>query len=177
LPGPKGPDDRDVGVARETSDVLADVLRDAARLLPLPPVPVREALRAIYREARPVIPEEADLRADTRHAGELVGVRGPDVVGASLGWSVTYVAGDNELVVDLVPVDGGHVECDVQLFGTDADLCWLTLVGPVERRAFVDRFGRAPLGTIAPGIYRLTARGPSFTMTASISVEEHGVHE
>lgn len=91
-------------------------LEGAAGHLPLPPVPpdVSRRLRDAFRGSLLAIP--AELLSDSRHSNALVGTRG------SVDWSMSYRAGDLDVVLDLVP-RGTDVRVGGQLLGptTSAD--------------------------------------------------------
>ena len=76
-----------------------DEVERVAADLPLPMVPptASQRMRNAFHTALPIV--SAELIADTRSSGRLVGTRG----GGASAWTMSYRAGDCDIVVDVVP--------------------------------------------------------------------------
>lgn len=126
----------------------------AARRLPLHDVPddVSQRLRGIYRDALPVIP--ADLIDDTRQDALLAGTRG----GVGSAWTMSYRAGECDIVLDLVPrrrVVGlaGQLLCPEP---TPDTILRVFREDELVTAASTDDFGQFDLGELLRGKYDVT---------------------
>lgn len=144
--------------AGELPEWLESVLRASERLpLAEVPAPVSQRLRRMMDP--PVLAEhhELELVHDSRGDRQLVGVRGADSI---RGWTLWYASPRADLIVDVLPVDGGQ-------FALEGQVLMHAAVGPVAFRAHLrgpvdvdtssDWLGRFELGAVPDGRYALHA--------------------
>lgn len=146
-----------------------DRLAAAARHLPLPSVPTElgRQLRQTFHISLPLL---AELEIDTRDELSLVGVRGR----SATAWTMTYRAGDGDVVLDLVPTSDrvrvrGHLlhpaaspDAPVRVFRAD------DLVAATQ----TDRFGQFDLGELPTEVHTVTVSVGSRVVELVVDLRE-----
>lgn len=147
----------------------AEVARAAADL-PLPMVPPRasQRMRNAFHTALPTIP--ADLIADTRHSDQLVGTRG----GGASAWTMSYRAGDCDIVVDVVPQRSAF-KVTGQLLCPDPTSDSLIRVlnrGHLLAATSTDEHGQFDLGEVAPAEYIVSATASDYVIELVVDLRD-----
>jgi len=151
-----------------TNESPNEELASAAGHLPLPLVPpeVSRRVRNVFGARQTVI--EADLVADTRRDDALVGVRG----GVASAWTMSYKAGQCDIVIDAVPRSSG-IEISGQLLCPEPASD--TILRVFRGDEFVlagstDEHGQFELGELPRAEYAIAARRSEHVIEIAIDL-------
>lgn len=143
---------------------------DAARHLPLPLVPPEASRRSreLFHVARPLV--DAELVTDTRGEGTLVGARG----GASSAWSMSYRAGDCDIVLDLA-LRRATIQLNGQLLcpePTPDGVLRVFRSDLLVTSGSTDEFGQFELGELPPDTYTISVTRPDCVIEIPVDLSE-----